>query len=448
MKKVLYKTSWMLLLTCVLTACKSNDEAVVIPETPKEQPEPKSEQPKPESPQDNTSEDSLVVDMLPETRTIQLTPEQMAYAKKNNDFTFNLYRTIHKMQQEKKSNITSPLSVTYVLGMLNDGADGETTEEITKMLGFASGDKKSLNEYCQALITQAPLADPSVTLEMANIVAADKDVTLEPTYEQDMNTYYDAETASLDFSQPSSLDFLNGWCNEKSHGMIPKIIETLSKDTKLALMNAVYFKATWASKFDEKDTKDEVFTKADGTTITLPMMHQKAEIMGGQNDLFTSIRLPYGSGDKYSMYVLLPAEGKTVDDIIGSLNNDYWQVNKWSDIFIADIKLPRFETKSEIVLNDMIAELGAPSMFDPMKADFKGISSNYKELFVSLLKQKAAIEVTEEGTKTSAVTIAMMDTMGGGTDKTMEFHANRPFVYLIQEWDTQTIFFIGSYMGD
>ena len=316
------------------------------------------------------------------------------------------------------------------------------------MLGFGDGDKKSLNEYCQALITQAPLVDPSVTLEMANIVATDKDVTLEPAYEQDMNNYYEAETASLDFGQPSSLDFLNGWCNEKSHGMIPKIIENLSKDTKLALMNAVYFKATWASKFDEKDTKDEVFTKADGTTITIPMMHQKAEIMGGQNDLFTSIRLPYGSGDKYSMYVLLPAEGKTVDDIIGSLNNDYWQVNKWSEIFIADIKLPRFETKSEIVLNDMIAELGAPSMFDPLKADFKGVSSNYKELFVSLLKQKAAIEVTEEGTKTSAVTIAMMDTMGGGTNKTMEFHANRPFVYLIQEWDTQAIFFIGTFQGD
>ena len=97
MKRILYKTGWMLLLACVLTACKSNDETVVISETPKEQPEAKHELPKPESPQNNKSEDSQVVDMLPETRTIQLTQKQMAYAKKNNDFTFNLYRTIHKM---------------------------------------------------------------------------------------------------------------------------------------------------------------------------------------------------------------------------------------------------------------------------------------------------------------------------------------------------------------
>ena len=148
------------------------------------------------------------------------------------------------------------------------------------------------------------------------------------------------------------------------------------------------------------------------------------------------------------MYILLPAEGKTVDDIIVSLNNEFWEANRNSAIAIADIKLPRFETKSEIELNEMVKELGASSMFDPMKADFTGISRNYKELYVSLLKQKAAIEVNEEGTKTSAVTIAMMDGEGGGPNKTIDFHANRPFVYLIQEWDTQAIFFIGTFQGD
>ena len=447
MNKVLHKVCWLLLLAGVLIACGSENEVTDIPEDPKEKPEPKEEQPKPDKP-DIPDEDSMVVDMLPETRTIQLTPEQLAYAKKNNDFTFNLYRTIHKMQQEKKSNISSPLSVTYVLGMLNDGADGATAEEITKILGFGGGDKKSLNEYCQALITQAPLADPSVTLEIANIVAADKDVVLESAYEQDVRNYYSAEAASLDFSQPSSLDYLNGWCNEKSHGMISNIIEEFPENAKLILMNAIFFKATWTSKFDVKDTRDEIFTKADGTSITIPMMYRKAEIICGQNDLFTSIRLPFGSGDKYSMYVLLPSEGKTVDDVIGSLNNDYWQKNKGEGQAIVDIKLPRFETKSETNLNNMISELGAPSMFDPAKADFTGISRNYKELYVSLLKQKAAIEVNEEGTKTSAITVAVGAMDDVGPDKTIYFHANRPFVYLIQEWDTQVIFFIGTFQGD
>lgn len=437
----------ILLLTGLLTACGGNNEVVEIPETQKEQQEPKKETSTPEKP-DIPDEDSMVVDMLPQTRAILLTPEQRAFAQKNNDFTFNLYRTIHQMQKVKKSNITSPLSVTYVLGMLNDGAKGETAEEITKVLGFGGGDKKALNEYCQALITQAPIADPSVTLEMANIVAANKDVILESAFEQDVKTFYSAEATSLDFSQLSSLEYINGWCNEKSHGMIPKIIDNLSPDAMLVLMNAIYFKATWTDKFDKKDTKDETFTKADGSSVTLPMMHRKAEIQCGQNDLFTSIRLPYGSGDNYSMYILLPAEGKTVDDIIVSLNNEFWEANRNSAIAIADIKLPRFETKSEIELNEMVKELGASSMFDPMKADFTGISRNYKELYVSLLKQKAAIEVNEEGTKTSAVTIAMMDGEGGGPNKTIDFHANRPFVYLIQEWDTQAIFFIGTFQGD
>lgn len=436
------KNICLFLLTVFLFACSSdNDIAEIIEPTDEEQPQ--IEKPS------NPDGDSLVVNMLPTTRTIQLTPEQMAYAKKNNDFTFNLYRAIHQAQQEKVSNITSPLSVTYVLGMLNDGAGGKTSEEITNMLGFGGGDKKALNEYCQTLITQAPVADPSVSLEMANIVAADKDVILEPTYEQDAKDYYQANIASLDFTQPSTLDILNGWCNDKSHGMIPMILDELPAEAKLILMNAIFFKATWASKFDAEDTKDEVFTKADGSSVTLPMMYRKAEILYGQNALFTSICLPFGSGDKYSMYVLLPAEGKTVDDIILGLNNDDWQNNKRISIAIADIKLPRFETKSDIDLKKIISKLGAPSMFDSYKADFKGISSNYKNLFVGLLKQKAAIEVNEEGTKTSAVTVASMEATANPSSKqTITFHANRPFVYLIQEWDTQTIFFIGTFQGN
>jgi serpin B len=179
------------------------------------------------------------------------------------------------------------------------------------------------------------------------------------------------------------------------------------------------------------------------------MMYRNALIQYGANDVFSSVCLPFGSGDKYRMYVLLPSEGKSVDDVVNVLTNDFWEKNRPVGNAVVDLKLPRFKTNSDIRLNDLISQLGAPSMFDSEKADFAGISKNYKDLYVSLLKQKAAIEVSEEGTKASAVTVAMIDTTSGPMDyKKATFHADRPFVYLIQEWDTRAVFFIGTYEGD
>lgn len=393
-----------------------------------------------------SSSDSMVVDMLPKTRVIELTQEQRSFVEKNNDFSFNLYRAINE-DMEKKSNITSPLSVTYVLGMLNDGAEGNTSKEISQVLGFETNSKLAINEYCKSLIDQAPIADPSVILHIANIVAADKNVALRDSYQKDMQDYYSAEVASLDFSNRSSVDYLNNWCNEKSQGMIPEIIKNLSPEDLIILMNAVYFKATWTEKFDKNDTHEESFTMADNTSINLPMMHRNAQVRYCSNDIYTGIWLPFGSGDKWSMKVLLPEEGKTVDDIIASLTNESWNHQNWM-YAITDIKMPRFTTKSDIILNKLIASLGAPSMFDPMKADFSLMTKNAYPLFVSLLKQKSAIEVTEEGTKTTAVTVALMDMADAGIEDRGVFHANRPFVYIIQEASSGAIFFIGTFQGD
>ena len=98
----------------------------------------------------------MVIDMLPKTQYIELTQEQKALVAKSNDFSFNLYRAIHATDNQK-SNITSPLSVAYVLGMLNDGANGNTAKEISQVLGFGAT-KQTINEYCKALIDQAPMA--------------------------------------------------------------------------------------------------------------------------------------------------------------------------------------------------------------------------------------------------------------------------------------------------
>ena len=133
------------------------------------------------------------------------------------------------------------------------------------------------------------------------------------------------------------------------------------------------------------------------------------------------------------MRVLLPKEGKTIDDVINSLNQESWQ--EFSDMHsweppIVDIKIPRFSTAFETDLIKPLSALGAPSMFDRKKAQFPNISSNFNDIYVSLMKQKAAIEVPI------------------GKDMNVDFHCNRPFVYVIQEASSGTIFFLGTYRGE
>ena len=141
----------------------------------------------------------MVIDMLPETRSIVLTQEQRAFVGKNTDFSFNLFRAISQMPEGKKSSIISPISVTYVLGMLNDGASGNTAKEITSVVGFGEGKTQAVNDFCKKLIDEAPKTDPSVTLEIANIVIGNdyRHVGFEPQYEWDMQNYYRQKSLTL-----------------------------------------------------------------------------------------------------------------------------------------------------------------------------------------------------------------------------------------------------------
>ena len=431
---------WMLMFVLVagtgvmMTACSSDDDETTEP----------NEKPRKEE----------VIDMLPQTRAVELTEEQRSFAKQNTDFSFNLFRTISQMSEGKRSIIISPISVTYLLGMLNDGAAGNTGKEITSLLGFGEGNSKAVNEFCKKLIEDAPKTDPSVMLSIANTVIGnkDRDVKFASQFQKNMIDYYHAELNSLGFSdKKGTLNQVNGWCNKHTDGMIPEILSEneLSNDALLLLMNAICFKATWTDKFDPEDTRDETFTTNDGQQKTIPMMHRKAHARYGENDDCSILYLPYGSGDLWSMRVLLPKEGKTVDDIINNLNAESWKHIKesfWTPI--VDIKMPRFTTEFETDLTRPLADMGAPSMFDMDKAQLPNICSNYtKGFFVGLMKQKAAIEVNEEGTKTTAVTVAGGVTANVERPMNVDFHADRPFVYVIQELSTGVVFFVGVYYG-
>lgn len=453
MKRILWTITVALLMAGMVTGCNEDSETAVTPK----------EQIKPDSPQNSTENeekpgshetDSSVINMLPKAQPMKLTGEQLKLVENNNIFSTNLFAMINSLDKEKRSNFLSPISVTYLLSMLNDGAAGNSSKEIMATLGFGESDTQAINELCKAMIEGAPKVDPSVSVDISNYIAANShmNVKLEDLFKKDMETYYQAEAASLDFSSPDALKTINDWCSQKTDGKIEKILDRLDASSLLVLMNAVNFKASWVSKFDEKNTQTETFTKDGGKTVELPMMHQEALVRFASNDTYSTLLLPYGGTNaEWYMYVLLPQDNKTVNDVLEKMEGLNWTNFFWeTDIYKVDIKMPRFTTSSENDLIPSITKLGAPSIFDPNKADLSKICGNFKNLYVSKMLQKATIDVNEKGTEAVAVTAAVVDpTEAPQKPKpTAEFHANRPFVYVIQERSSGAIFFIGTFRGE
>ncbi|MBO6032391.1 MAG: serpin family protein, partial [Prevotella sp.] len=135
--------------------------------------------------EEDLGEAKQVVNMLSEAQPIQLTEAQRVFANDNNQFTLNFLKTVNDVDQSGKSFIYSPLSITYVLGMVNDAAVGETEKELEQTLGFHEGGIKAVNDYCKKLIDGLPKVDDKVTLNIANAICVNKDYTLKPQFEQD-----------------------------------------------------------------------------------------------------------------------------------------------------------------------------------------------------------------------------------------------------------------------
>ena len=408
-------------------------------------------------------EAKTVVNMLSESVPVKLTAEQTLFVNDNNKFTMNFLKTVNEADRSGKSFIYSPLSITYVLGMVNDAATGLTEKELEETLGFHQGGIQAVNDYCKKLIDGLPKVDDKVTLNIANAIFLNKDFTLKPQFEQDMQTYYDAKAEALDFSASNTLDHINGWCKEKTNGMIPSILDDIDPLMVSYLLNAIYFKADWASKFDPKNTKNETFTtENDNSSTDIPMMHQNVLISYLKTDTYSAIILPYGTG-LWNMTVLLPEKGKTTDDVIKEvaqssiLNNPGWceTGGNYFEGYEVDLKLPRFETSSdtdklEDGLIGLMKKMGINRAFEDGLAEIPNMCE--VPVYVELMRQKAKIKVSEEGSEAAAVTVAGIKNFSMGSEPIeypkATFHAKRPFVYVIREQTSGVILFVGKFTGE
>lgn len=391
--------------------------------------------------EDNATKPNSYMDT--DAKYLILSNDQRATINKGNEFAVNLFKT----QIDMQSKVISPLSVSYLMGMLANGADGDTQKEILTSLGVGDVTLQTLNESYRALLNSTATADKQTTINIANYIAADKHFQLKSDFRNTVGKMYDAGVESLDFSSSKAVDKINQWCSKQTNGMIPKIIDQLSASDVAVLMNAIYFEGTWETPFEKELTKEENFRGYTRDIKRVQMMHQEDNFSYLNNNTFEAVTLPYGNRT-YNMTVLLPKEGVSIEEMmkqldaqkIGSLYRDMEKC-------VVDLKLPKFTTSTEVVLNDAISKFGAPSIFTGA-ANFKNMSD--ASIFISKMLQKAKIEVSEEGTKAAAITAGMvaMTALNPDEPRHVRFHANRPFVYIITERQTGAIFFIGQYLGE
>ena len=376
-----------------------------------------------------------------------LSDAQHEMVNNNNSFAFSLYNKTMGMN----SRVVSPLSVTYLMSMLVNGADGETQQQILATLGWAGEgiqqpSLQDINDYSRMLIEKTARLDKAVTVEIANYVAVNKEFKLNSKFQKSVERDYKAGVESLNFTSPSTLKRINDWCNDRTHGMIPSIINELDPDAVSYLMNAIYFNGTWKDKFSKEETKQEMFRGYTRDIQYVDMMHRHGEYFYADGDGYSAVSIPYGNG-AFRMTVILPSEGSFLRDVMASMDGGKFQALQRSmEKCNVDLKIPRFTTEVDLPLNDIISALGAPLIFSS-QADFSQFARG--DFYVSKMFQKAKIEVSEEGTKAAAVTAAimMMSAVRPEKKRNVVFHADSPFAYIISENSTGSIYFMGQYTG-
>ena len=371
-------------------------------------------------------------------KPIELTLRQSEKAGADNRFAFSMFKEVSALA-EKPNTFFSPLSLNMALGMLYNGASGDTRAEMAEVLGMAGFTETEINEYYQKLSQALLKVDPLTDIAIANSIWYRNKLPVKQPFIDINKKYFDAEVKALDFNKSDAADIINKWCADRTKNRIREIVGKPIPDlTVMYLINALYFKSKWESKFDKSHTKQDDFILAGNQKKRASMMEQTETFPYYADQHLQCVEMPYGN-KAFSMVAILP--GDDMDRLIEYLDNASWQdvVDRMykQEVWL---KLPRFRIECDLNLNDPVKNVGMERIFDENLADLSNISN--VQLFVSGIKQKTFVEVNEEGTEAAAVTVIGIDATSAGPKQPVQFFANRPFLYLIKEKSTGAILFI------
>ncbi|XP_033085944.1 glia-derived nexin isoform X1 [Trachypithecus francoisi] len=342
--------------------------------------------------------------------------------------------------------VISPHGIASVLGMLQLGADGRTKKQLAMVMRYSvNGVGKILKKINKAIVSKKN----KDIVTVANAVFVKNASEIEVPFITRNKDVFQCEVQNVNFEDPASAcDSINAWVKNETRDMIDNLLSPDLIDgvlTRLVLVNAVYFKGLWKSRFQPENTKKRTFVAADGKSYQVPMLAQLSVFRCGStsapNDLwYNFIELPY-HGESISMLIALPTESSTpLSAIIPHISTK--TIDSWMSIMVpkrVQVILPKFTAVAQTDLKEPLKVLGITDMFDSSKANFAKITRS-ENLHVSHILQKAKIEVSEDGTKASAATTAILIARSSPP----WFIVDRPFLFFIRHNPTGAVLFMGQ----
>ena len=374
-------------------------------------------------------------------------------AESNLTFGINMY------QQLKKPNasvVFSPLGIYVALAMVNDGAEGETATQMNEVLRSARGlDIHQGIKNVNVLIKNMQ-KDGQVDIATAMSIWPDRDYHFLDRYLLLLKDTYGAQTETVDYKKETTreqaLIKINRWVEEKTKDRIKNLISKnmLDADTRMVLVNAIYFKGNWETMFDKAATRKLPFHKDDGSDVPADFMNRTGVFGYTEIEKAQMLEMPY-KGGKITMVMVLPNSSSTIkqiEDMMSAVQLKGWILNM--QYRKVEVVIPKFQLDYGAVLNGPLESLGMKLAFDKKRADFSGMDGCNAQkcdhwLYVSKAVHKAFISVDEEGSEAAASTAVHMAELTSVGPSTPVFKADHPFLFIIREKENGVVLFMGKF---
>ncbi len=362
----------------------------------------------------------------------------------NGDFAIGVFKQINSGEPADKNIFISPFSISTALTMTTNGAASQTLADMRNTLKISNLSMGSINESYQALLETLPALDPETKLKLANSIWPQIGYPVLESFLETNSTYFGSEVLPVDFNNAEVvIEQVNDWVENNTDGLIEETLEELPGGVVMLLINAIYFKGTWKTEFDEADTEQADF-HAPGGPVPVDMMHiPEAGLAYFDTDLFQAVDLPYGDSI-FSMSVFLPKEGHNVDEVISELDGESW--GQWLGAFeptAVQLYLPKFKMEYGLKMKRTLSDMGMGLAFTGA-ADFSKMIDG-GGVYIDDVIHKAFVEVNEKGTEAAAVTVVIMIESSAASVQTV--NVDRPFLFVIRDNKTNSILFMGKMMN-